>query len=86
LSQFQYCYQKELDVSTKQFNGNIKMNFVIGASGHVTRANATAKSGRLPTSVRRCVVNVLRGIAFPEPPGGGVVEVDQPMSFYSKVR
>ena len=85
LSQFQYCYQKELDTRSNSFNGNIKMNFQIGASGHVTRANATSRTG-LPNKVRRCVVNVLKGIVFPEPPGGGIVEVDQPMSFYAKVR
>jgi hypothetical protein len=29
-------------------------------------------------------VDVLRGIQFPEPMGGGTVEVKQPMNFYPK--
>ncbi len=80
LPQFRFCYQKELDKSNKEFSGRITLNFVIGASGYVTRAGV--KESSMPQIVRGCVVNVLKGIPFPSPRGGGVVEVTQPMNFY----
>ncbi len=84
--QFRYCYQKVLDRSQHGYNGVVKLNFIIGPSGHVTSADAAAISGELPDEIRSCVVNVLRGIVYPPPRGGGTVEVDQPMNFYPKVR
>ncbi|MCY4524861.1 MAG: AgmX/PglI C-terminal domain-containing protein [Halobacteriovoraceae bacterium] len=86
LPQFRYCYQKELDRKAQQFNGMVRMDFVIGASGHVTKTGLTSVSGRLPASVKSCVVKVLKGIKFPEPAGGGVVEVSQPFNFYPRIR
>ena len=82
LPQFRFCYQKELDQAKSEFSGRITLNFVIGASGNVTRAGV--KENSMPPEVRGCVVNVLRGIPFPAPRGGGVVEVTQPMNFYPK--
>lgn len=83
LPQFRYCYQKELERSGAELSGAIKLNFTIGASGHVSQAGVDGSSN-LPPDVKKCVVGVLRGIAFPEPMGGGSVEVKQPMNFYPK--
>lgn len=83
LPQFRYCYQKELERTGNELSGLIKLDFAIGASGHVTAAGVEGNSN-LPTDVKKCVVGVLRGIAFPEPLGGGTVEVKQPMNFYPK--
>ena len=83
LPQFRYCYQKELEKAGAELSGVIKLDFTIGASGHVSGAGADSASG-LPSDVKKCVVGVLRGITFPEPMGGGTVEVKQPMNFYSK--
>ena len=83
LIHFRSCYQNELSTRGQEFSGNVKLNFTIGASGHVTQAGVDGSSS-LPTGVKKCVVNVLRGIAFPAPQGGGVVEVKQPMNFYPK--
>ena len=83
LPQFRYCYQKELERTGAEMSGVIKLNFTIGASGHVSQAGVDGSSN-LPTDVKKCVIGVLRGIAFPEPMGGGVVEVKQPMNFYPK--
>lgn len=83
LPQFRYCYQKELERTGQETNGTIKLNFTIGASGHVAQAGVDGNSG-LPAEVKQCVVGVLRGITFPEPMGGGTVEVKQPMNFYPK--
>ncbi len=83
LPQFRYCYQKELERSGAEVSGVVKLNFTIGASGHVSQAGVDGSSG-IPSDVKKCVIGVLRGISFPEPNGGGVVEVKQPMNFYPK--
>ena len=83
LPQFRYCYQRELEKTGAEASGAIKLNFTIGASGHVAQAGVDGSSG-LPADVKKCVVGVLRGITFPEPMGGGTVEVKQPMNFYPK--
>jgi pSer/pThr/pTyr-binding forkhead associated (FHA) protein len=82
IPQFRFCYQKELDAGGKEESGDVHMNFLIGASGHVTKAGVK-KSGLSP-SVSKCVVNVLYGIRFPKPAGGADVEVSQPINFYPK--
>ncbi|ATH06625.1 hypothetical protein BIY24_01340 [Halobacteriovorax marinus] len=84
IPQFRYCYQQELDKAQAAFNGVVRLDFVIGASGNVTKASVESASRGLPSKVKGCVVNVLRGIKFPEPLGGGVVEVNQPFNFYPK--
>ncbi len=84
IPQFRSCYQRVLDRSAKSFEGVVKLDFVIGASGHVARAGVETADNKIPSKVKSCVVNVLKGIRFPEPPGGGVVEVSQPMNFYPR--
>jgi pSer/pThr/pTyr-binding forkhead associated (FHA) protein len=84
LPQFRYCYQRALDASSSDISGVVKMNFIIGASGHVTRASVANSGSRVPTSTRNCMVNVLKGIKFPAPLGGGKVEVNQPFNLYPK--
>lgn len=83
LPQFRYCYQRELERTGAETAGIIKLNFTIGASGHVGAAGVDGSSG-LPTDVKKCVIGVLKGITFPEPMGGGTVEVKQPMNFQPK--
>lgn len=83
-SQFRSCYQSVLEKSPRAFNGIVKLDFTIGASGHVSRVAAQSQDSRMPLSVRSCVANVLRGIKFPEPMGGGSVSVKQPINFYPK--
>ncbi len=82
LPQFRYCYQKSLDKSSRSnVQGVIKLAFTIGASGRVSKAGIDGGTS-LPGGVTRCVVNVLRGIEFPSPRGGGRVDVRQPLNFY----
>ena len=82
IPQFRYCYQKALDRNPgRKIADVIPISFTIGASGHVSRAGVSGSS-RLPANVKKCVVNVLRGIKFPSPRGGGTVDVKQPMNFY----
>jgi len=81
---FRGCYQSELDATTKTFDGKIDLVFTIGASGAVVNAGVKNASNALPDDVRNCVVNVLKGIRFPEPPGAGVVDVRQAFYFYPR--
>lgn len=85
IPQFKRCYQSELDnaANKEEFTGIITLNFVIGASGSVTKSGASGDSTLTP-EIKNCVINVLKGIPFPEPPGGGTVEVKQPINFYPK--
>ncbi len=83
LPQFRFCYQKELERTGADTSGTVKLDFTIGATGHVTQAGIEGAS-TLPTDVKKCVVSVLKGIQFPEPMGGGKVGVKQPMNFYPK--
>ena len=64
LPQFRYCYQKVLDQQAKSFNGMVRMDFVIGASGHITKTELSSISGRLPASVQGCIVKTLKEISF----------------------
>tara|TARA_Y100000768_G_scaffold388607_1_gene385559 strand:+ start:4752 stop:6776 length:2025 start_codon:yes stop_codon:yes gene_type:complete len=83
IPQFRSCYQKELNRNSANISGQIRLVFTIGASGAVSRAGVDGNSS-LPGNVRGCVVNVLRGIQFPSPLGGGTVDVKQPFNFYPK--
>ena len=83
IPQFRSCYQNVLDRSSAAFNGVGKFNFIIGSSGYVTKAGINAGAS-VPSTVKGCVVSVLKGIKFPSPQGGGVVEVNQPFNFLAK--
>jgi hypothetical protein len=84
IPQFHSCYQKELEADrSKAVSGIVRLNFLIGASGHVTKAGIDSRSD-IPAEVKSCVINVLKGIPFPAPLAGGVVEVNQPMNFYPR--
>jgi hypothetical protein len=85
IPRFRYCYQNALDKSKAVFNGIVRLNFIIGASGHVSKAGVDSISS-LPRDVKGCVVKVLKRIRFPAPRGGGVVEVNQPMNFYPRAK
>jgi outer membrane biosynthesis protein TonB len=85
IPQFRYCYQKELDSRGNEDSGIVHLNFVIGASGHVSKSGVDrSKSSRISPKVQSCVLNVLNGIQFPRPAGGATVEVSQPINFYPK--
>lgn len=86
IPQFRYCYQRALDQSSKSFDGIVPLDFIIGASGRVSKAGISSTPRNIPISVQKCVINVLKGIQFPRPLGGGVVSVKQPMNFYPVVR
>ncbi|MFA6238413.1 MAG: AgmX/PglI C-terminal domain-containing protein [Bacteriovorax sp.] len=82
---FRSCYQREMDVvkNPEGFQGIMNFKFFIGSAGRVNRSEVTSDE-ITSDSVRDCMRNVLQGIKFPEPKGGGTVEVNQPMNLYPK--
>jgi len=69
------CYDKEL-VSNPSLSGRVDVRFVVSGSGNVVQSSG---SGMPP--VDSCVAQVIAGIQFPAPQGGGVVVVNYPFIF-----
>lgn len=82
LPQFRYCYQREIESRQENIQGIVKLSFLIGASGNVTKAGVINDSN-IPSEIKKCIINVLYGIQFPKLRSEGVVEVVQPFSFYA---
>lgn len=80
MPQISNCYRKGLNASKGDFSGRVLSRWVISGAGRVT--NAGVESSSLGNSeVERCLVGVIQRMIFPEPLGGGVVEVSYPFSF-----
>ncbi len=80
---FRHCYDQELERMNNKIKGTMQLNFEIGASGRVTKANIMLQKMDFSEEGKGCVRNVLKGIQFPKPKGGGVVEIKQPLNFES---
>lgn len=84
VAQFRYCYQSELDrTGNEAVSGVVNLNFDIGSAGQVTKTNVQGPPAFEPR-INNCISGVLRGIQFPEPKGGGTVQVKQPLNLYPK--
>ncbi len=83
--QIRLCYEKELLASAKPFSGRISTHFVIGSEGKVTAAEVSSTSIN-NSKVESCVIEVEKSILFPNPVGGGNVEVDYPFSFQPSLK
>jgi TonB family protein len=64
-------------------SGKMDVKFVISGEGKVTKA-AAANSTLKNEAVENCVVDVVKGLQFPEPMGHGSVDVTYPFAFTSK--
>ncbi|MBL8625150.1 MAG: AgmX/PglI C-terminal domain-containing protein [Myxococcales bacterium] len=71
-----YCYEKELLV-TPTLSGTVTTQFFISPTGSVSTANASGVS----PEVASCVAGVIKAIEFPQPRGGGGVQVNYPFRF-----
>lgn len=82
--EFRHCYQKELETTQnkEEFQGIVQLNFVVGASGYSKKESATSDA-KLTPEIRKCIVNVLKGIEFPKPVGESY-EVNQAMNFFPR--
>lgn len=76
---FLLCYEVALD-SQPGLRGQITTRFMISPTGRV--ASAEVKQNTIKAeSVGKCVVEVTNGLTFPQPKGGGPVQVTYPFSF-----
>lgn len=83
MPQISYCYKKELNGATG-LQGRVLARWVISGSGRVSQAGVESTSlGN--ANVERCLVGVIKSMIFPEPLGGGIVEVSYPFSFTPSV-
>ncbi|GEM_PF-780612 len=83
LPQFRHCYQKELE-SNEAAKGVIDLHFRINPNGSVSKIAIKGKRARFSKSGTGCMAGVLKLIDFPKPKGGGVVDVKQPLNFFSE--
>lgn len=76
INQVRYCYEKRLQVAPGLF-GKVGTKFVIDAMGSVSSAQVV-DSTLNDREVERCITNKIRTWRFPQPKGGGIVEVKYP--------
>ena len=76
IQKIQYCYEKEL-LAKPTLAGTVSAQFFITPNGNVSSSNGSGVDG----SVSSCVANVIKGIEFPKPKGGGGVQVNYPFTF-----
>lgn len=84
LPQFRHCYQKELEYHSDEISGVIDLRFRINGSGKATKVNIKTKNAQFSRKGTGCMASVLKLIDFPKPKGGGVVDVRQPLNFFSE--
>lgn len=83
LPQFRHCYQQELERS-ENAKGVVDLQFRINANGTVSNVQIASKKAKFTAQGSGCMANVLRVIPFPKPKGGGLVDVKQPLNFFSE--
>jgi hypothetical protein len=71
-----YCYEKQL-LAKPNLSGVVQTQFFITPNGNV----ATASGSGVDPEVANCVADVIHGIEFPKPKGGGGVQVNYPFTF-----
>jgi hypothetical protein len=84
LAQFKFCYQQELQEQSEKIKGIVDLNFRIEGDGKVSKVNIKSAQTKFSDKGVGCMSNVLRMIEFPKPKGGGLVDVRQPLNFYSE--
>jgi pSer/pThr/pTyr-binding forkhead associated (FHA) protein len=71
-----YCYEKQL-LAKPGLSGTVSTQFFISPNGNVTASNGSG----VDPEVANCVADVIHGIEFPKPKGGGGVQVNYPFTF-----
>lgn len=84
LAQFKFCYQQELQEQSEKIKGIVDLNFRIEGDGKVSKVNIKSSQTKFSDRGISCMSNILRMIDFPKPKGGGLVDVRQPLNFYSE--
>ena len=78
IEKFSYCYSKEL-LAHPTIEGTVSASFFISPSGSVQASKASG----FDANVASCVADVVSGIEFPKPRGGGGVQVNYPFTFHT---
>jgi outer membrane biosynthesis protein TonB len=78
--EFRLCYEREVNAGSPNLAGRVGTSFTIGATGRVNRTGITTSSIK-NANIDACVLGVLRRIQFPQPRGGGIVEVRKSFTF-----
>jgi pSer/pThr/pTyr-binding forkhead associated (FHA) protein len=73
-----YCYEKQL-LAKPGLAGTVQTQFFITPNGNV----ASSSGSGVDPEVANCVADVIHGIEFPKPKGGGGVQVNYPFTFRS---
>lgn len=76
IQKISYCYEKQL-LAKPSLAGTVQAQFFISPNGNVTSSQGSG----LDSDVASCVADVIRGIEFPKPKGGGGVQVNYPFIF-----
>jgi TonB family protein len=78
-NEIKFCYEQELQ-KTPTLGGKVAVAWTIDPAGSVSEANVSESSiGN--ANVESCIVQRIRRWKFPEPSGGGVVNVTFPWIF-----
>ncbi len=78
-SQIRYCYEKELQNKPNLY-GKIVATFKIGPNGRVIQSSISQTTMN-DSNVESCVLQVINRLVFPNPRGGGAVDVNYPWLF-----
>ncbi len=84
IPQFRHCYQQELAAHSDRVKGVVDLNFRIDKDGGVSNVDIRSKGAAFSPTGQGCMAKVLGLITFPRPKGGGVVDVRQPLNFFSE--
>jgi TonB family protein len=76
ISQIRFCYNRGLR-NNPNLEGKVTSNFVIGADGSV-RTSRLAGSSLGSAEVEDCIKDRVASWRFPQPRGGGQVQVNYP--------
>ncbi|HTR53328.1 MAG TPA: AgmX/PglI C-terminal domain-containing protein, partial [Kofleriaceae bacterium] len=71
-----YCYEKQL-LAKPGLAGTVQTQFFITPNGNVAQSSGSG----VDPEVANCVADVIHGIEFPKPKGGGGVQVNYPFTF-----
>ncbi len=82
MNQIKYCYEKELNKDSA-LEGKLVMFWVISGTGDVqtTQTAQNTFAGGSGPPIEQCVSRIIQRLKFPNPKGGGIVNVTYPFVF-----
>ena len=84
IPQFRHCYQQELEFNSDKLKGVVDLQFTITRVGKASKIKVLTRRTRFSRKGTHCMASVLQIIDFPKPKGGGIVDVRQPLNFFSE--